>query len=257
MKKENNPENRDSSFPENKTSKTIEHYIADLSSKKPSISERARNYLVAAGESAMRALITALSSSNAIIRWEVGKVIENSEIDWSVIADQEILSLLSKNLINNDGFVRLNARNSLIKIGSKAVPTLIEALSSKQVLKRWEAAKALSQIADPAATNALVNAMDDRVFDVRWLAAEGLIAIGSQVIEPLLYLLKNHPDSVRLREGIHHVIYAFNKKDPNEILQPVINALEDSEAVLEVPWAVEKALKLLKDRKLINGQPVK
>jgi HEAT repeat protein len=99
--------------------------------------------------------------------------------------------------------------------------------------------------------------MDDRVFDVRWLAAEGLIAIGSQVIEPLLYLLKNHADSVRLREGVHHVMYALNEKDPNEILQPVIYALEDSEAVLEVPWAVEKALKLLKDRKLINGQIAK
>ena len=243
MKKENNPKNWET---EKKTSKTIKEYIADLSSKKPDISEQARNHLVAAGESAVRDLITALSSSNAIIRWEVGKVIENSEFDWSVIADQEILSLLSKNLINDDGFVRLNARNSLIKIGSKAVPTLIEALSSKQVLKRWEAAKALSQIGDPAATSALVNAMDDRVFDVRWLAAEGLIAIGSQAIEPLLHLLKNHPDSVRLREGVHHVMYALNEKDPNEILQPVINALEDSEAVLEVPWAVEKALKLLK-----------
>ena len=45
---------------------------------------------------------------------------------------------------------------------------------------RWEAAKALCGIADPLAAAALVNAFDDRDGDVRWLAAEGVAALGRE-----------------------------------------------------------------------------
>jgi HEAT repeat protein len=88
--------------------------------------------------------------------------------------------------------------------------------------------------------------MNDKVFDVRWVAAEGLIGIGNKSIEPLLHLIKRNPESVRLREGVHHVLYALNKKNPDELLKLMVTALEGSEASLQIPFAAERALKSLK-----------
>jgi HEAT repeat protein len=225
----------------------IRKYILDLANKNLEIKEKARILLINAGESAVETLIESLDSPNSNIRWEAGKILENSEFNWSNHADTKTLSSLVNLLTSNDGFVRTCARNSLIKIGSAAVAALVEALASKEVLKRWESIKALSRIGDPEALNSLVVAMDDKVFDVRWVAAEGLITIGNQSVEPLLDLIIKQPDSIRLREGVHHVLYALNKEQPNELLKPVIDALESSEAPLQVPWAAEKALKSLRN----------
>ena len=67
-------------------------------------------------------------------------------------------------------------------LGKPAVPSLIQLLSHRKPHVRWEAAKALGGIADPIAAFALVNAQKDRDGDVRWLAAEGLAALGRDAL---------------------------------------------------------------------------
>ena len=47
---------------------------------------------------------------------------------------------------------------------------------------RWEAAKALGKIGDPKAALALVGALEDPRSGIRWLAAEGLMAIGREAL---------------------------------------------------------------------------
>jgi HEAT repeat protein len=224
----------------------IKEIIAGLAGQDQDIREEARSFLMASGETAVEPLVEALSSNNADIRSEAGRILEESKFDWSKHTDQETLKALIDNLASDDGFVRLSARNSLVKIGSAAVPGLIKALSAKKDIQRWESAKALSQTGDPVALQALLTALDDKIFDIRWVAAEGLIAIGTPSIEPLLYLAINHPDSIRLREGIHHILHALNNEHTFEMIKPVLEALEGVEAPLRVPWAAEKALKLLK-----------
>jgi HEAT repeat protein len=66
---------------------------------------------------------------------------------------------------------------------------------------RWEAAKALGEIADPWSAPALEETLMDAGFDIRWLAAEGLIALGRAGLKPLLATLLKKADSVYLREG--------------------------------------------------------
>jgi HEAT repeat protein len=224
----------------------IRKSIADLASHDQGVREKAHYFLTSSGEPAVEALIEALSSSNSYVRQEAGQILDGSEFDWSKHTDKKTLNTLIKYLISNDGFVRLSARNSLVKIGLAAVSELVSALASKRTIQRWEAAKALSQIGDPAALPALVTALNDKEFDVRWVAAEGLIAIGTQSIKPLLQLIIDHSDSIRLREGVHHVLYALNNEKSHEILKPVLDALEGPEAPLQVPFAAEKALKALK-----------
>lgn len=233
-------------IPDNITDSNIKKNIADLASRDRDIRQKAHDFLTSRGETAVEALIEALSSSNSYVRREAGKILDESEFDWSKYTDKKTLDILINNLISSDGFVRLSARNSLVKIGHAAVSELVTALGSKHTIQRWEAAKALSQIGDPEALPSLVTALNDKEFDVRWVAAEGLIAIGTQSIEPLLQLIVDHSDSIRLREGVHHVLYALNNEKSHEILKPVLDALEGQEAPLQVPFAAEKALKTLK-----------
>lgn len=83
------------------------------------------------------------------------------------------------------------------------------------------------------------------MFDVRWLAAEGLIAIGRPTLIPSLRRLSEKSDSLWLREGAHHVPHGINMGNQEEILLPVRNALEDIEAPLVVPFVAQVGLKSL------------
>ncbi len=134
------------------------------------------------------------------------------------------------------------ARRLLVSMGYIAVPHLIKALDSPKRWVRWESAKALSQIADPAATLALITALEDKEADVRWLAAEGLVRIGYDSIPPLLQALVRNAKSQWLTQGAHHVLQDMNLGPLQEILDPVMEALEDFEPAERIPPAAGKAL---------------
>ena len=155
------------------------------------------------------------------------------------------IGALIADLGRKDGLVRERARQSLVAIGGPAVASLIEALADPNKQMRWEAAKALGQIGDPAAAHVLMSALEDEVFDVRWLAAEGLSAIGRKALVPLLQALIERSDSLWLREGVHHVLHDLSRGELKEVLRPVLAALEDVEPSLEVPFAAKSAVDAL------------
>lgn len=151
-------------------------------------------------------------------------------------------------LAEPNGLKRQDARLKLVEIGKAAVPVLVETLDDHREQVRWEAAKALSQIGDPAAAPALVNALEDENFGVRWLAAEGLIAAGRKGLPPLLQALVHHSDSGWLREGAHHVLRSLiGNVGLHDLIAPVLVALDDVEPVTEVPPAAEEALDAIAD----------
>ena len=123
---------------------------------------------------------------------------------------------------------------------------MIEALADHNKWVRWEAAKALGQIGDPSVAHALVGALEDEIFDVRWLAAEGLIAMGREALVPLLGALVEGSDSEELREGAHHVLHDLASGDLREVIQPVLAALDNIDASMEVPIVAESVLNKLR-----------
>ncbi len=132
----------------------------------------------------------------------------------------------------------------MVDIGQPTVPALRTALTSPHEQVRWEAAKALSDIAAPESAPGLVTALEVREFSVRWIAAEGLVAIGHRSIEPLLEALLVQGDRQWLREGAHHVLKALSKRGSYEAaIAPVLAALEGMEPELVVPPAAKSALK--------------
>jgi HEAT repeat protein len=156
--------------------------------------------------------------------------------------DLETIDLLVAKLAGNNGRERERARWALVDIGSPTVPPLLDMLRARKKQVRWEAAKALAAIADPAAAEALVTALEDKVFDVRWLAAEGLINIGRAGLVPLLHALIERSDSPWLRQGAHHVLHDLAVGDLKEMLKPVVDSLQDVDSAVETPVAAKAIL---------------
>ena len=223
----------------------IESLIADLGSKDGSVRLKARKSLVAIGEAAVVPLVEALADEKEWVRLEVAKALGEINVPWGRHANKATISTLIADLGSKDGIVRVRARKSLVAIGKPSVGPLVEALASKKELVRWEAAKAIGQVDDPKATQALVKALEDDMFDVRWLAAEALIIIGKEALVPLLQALTQHSDSLWLREGAHHMFHDLADGKNLEVLRPVLTALEDVEPSVEVPLAANTALKAL------------
>ena len=173
----------------------------------------------------------------------------SSETDTG-INTQEIDSLI-ETLKSKDGIARQHARNSLVKIGEPALDALIKAFEVKKDPLHWEIAKALSQIGTAKAAQVLVDALEDNEFSVRWIAAEGLIHIGAEGLIPLMEALRKNTDSIWLREGSHHVIHDLVHRKivdetTQECLQPVLDALNHFDAVIQTNTAADIALNTLR-----------
>lgn len=145
---------------------------------------------------------------------------------------------------NKNGMIRRQARKALERAGLVSTPYLIEKLRHADADVRWEATKALGQIADPRAATALVFALMDKSFEVQWLAAEALIAIGEAAIRPLLEGLIQFHNSIYMRQGAHHVLHAFERR---ELLTPsvqrVLDDLRSSQSIEPYPISARRALK--------------
>jgi HEAT repeat protein len=227
----------------------IQSLIRDLGEKDSGACRSAYQVLLKIGGQAVPALVEALTSPTDKVRWQAIKLLGAINIDWIPYVSERTIKALTTDLGSSNGFERQRARQALIRIGNKAVGTLIPLLSAKGEIKRWEAAKALSQIRDPSATEALIKALVDKNFDIRWLAAEGLISIGEPALVPLLRELTRNPESVWLREAAHHYLHSIKSEKLIPILSPVLGAVEEGEeAQLKVALVADSALNSLSNQ---------
>ena len=147
-------------------------------------------------------------------------------------------------LDSSDGEIRQSARHQLVQAGSDAVPALINALNHSSETMRWESAKALGEIRDPAAVEPLIEILADDD-SVRFVAAS-LIGMSNDSVPALLRALINEP--ARFRDGgcfvLHHL--ASDDEKLREPLTPVVEALMSLDSSLLVPVESEKALSKLR-----------
>jgi len=140
-------------------------------------------------------------------------------------AATEPARLLAAQLNDEDWQVRRDARLALQDLGLEATPYIIPVLRSPHESGRWEAAKTLVNIADPVAAPALVESLEDDSFEIQWLAAEALIAIGEDAVLPLLKALISHPESPSLRSGAHHILHDLERRQ--NLPRPVLDVLDN------------------------------
>jgi HEAT repeat protein len=168
----------------------------------------------------------------------------------STINHTQNIDALIAAMADDHGLTRLKGRQALAAMKQDAVAPLVKALQHPEWRIRWGAAKALGQIGDPSAAEALIKSLEDEQPGVRWLAAEALIALRPTGLHALLEALIHHSDSQWLREGAHHIIHDIAEKDPDlsHVLAPVAAALDDVEPVVEAPLAAQTALRQLTGR---------
>jgi HEAT repeat protein len=165
---------------------------------------------------------------------------------------RESINQLLAELHSHDFGRREGARWQLVAMREAAVPSLSDALEDPDWHVRWEAAKALGDIGDPKSATALVKALRDRRFGVRWLASDALIALKEASLPPLFEALERNGDSVLLRNGAHHVLVDLTRghvsREVTDIIRPVLKALESMEPSIAVPFTAKKALEDLPRR---------
>jgi len=145
--------------------------------------------------------------------------------------DVEIKQLIEC-LCDDDGLERKKAREKLVAKGKNMIDFLMELLNNPKRIYRWEALKTMEEIGDPISIPLFIRALEDDESDVRWIAAEGLIKIGTQSIKPLLKTLIEKSNSIFVLEGIHHVFHDLKKTEKLPTGFPIdklLSALKDPE----------------------------
>jgi HEAT repeat protein len=158
------------------------------------------------------------------------------------MTEPEQLTKLVELLASDDATVRMGAREKLVEDGGhQVVRALVSELLDHRDHVRWEAAKALHAIADPAAASALLNAIDDNNEDVRWVASEGVIALKRIGMLAVLHGLIRRSDSPEFCKSAHHILRELQSENP-EVVATVLAALSGPEPPVSTPIAALKAL---------------
>ena len=113
---------------------------------------------------------------------------------------------------------------------------------------RQNALKLLVDLAAPEAVDTFVEHLEDPASACRWLAAEGLVALGATGLERTLDLLREYPKTDWLLRGIHHVLSGLEKKGFAQIASPVLHAYQAKAPEIELPAAAAAARAKLAER---------
>jgi hypothetical protein len=175
------------------------------------------------------------------------KTADIAEINIALIHFPENLAKLFNELFDDKNYHKKHeARISLIKMGTSIIPQMHKLLDSPNRLLRIEAAKIVELIADRKSIPSLIRLLDDKEFDIRWIAGEGLIKIGRHSILTLLKSVRDGKSSHFHNESTHHVLLGLLTETEKEKLGPLLFSLENYHELGETaPVEASKALRLV------------
>lgn len=147
-----------------------------------------------------------------------------------------------KDLARANPTARERARQALVAAGPAAVLPLIQGLADRNDQVSREAARALGEIGDFAAAPALAEALDHPNLDVRWVAANALIALGYAGLKETLTALLTRSSSPEVRQAAQHVIAHFATLPEGEFLLRLLGTFDAFEPGVAIPAAALQAL---------------
>lgn len=160
-------------------------------------------------------------------------------------ASQEVISIrnfqsisnIARDLLSKNYLLRKKAREELVEIGKPSLDVLTELANSKDETVRWEAMITIIQIGSEETMGILMKALEDEVFSIRWLAADGLANLGKNAIRPILQKLMDNPDSAFIRRGAQHVLRELKKKgvfeDNYGLVESLTNEFDHADILLQ------------------------
>lgn len=110
--------------------------------------------------------------------------------------------------------------------------------------ERIDACHALGKSDSEVSIAALIGALGDESFAVRWAAAEMLLVIGYPTVRPLLRELISNASEFTFK-GAYHVLSRLADPETHSLVQPVLKAMHGSGANMAVPVAAAEALHLM------------
>ena len=163
-----------------------------------------------------------------------------------------LISPFQELLYSNNSVKKLAARSDLVKMGKNFIPQLFKLLDSENGLLRMEAAKVIELIADRKSIPFFINLLDDKVFEIRWIAAEGLIKTGKRSIVPLLKSIRDWKSTLIFNNGAHHVLLSLLKENEKKRLTSLLLSLDNAKELGETaPVEASEAKKTIFMRKNI------
>jgi len=161
-----------------------------------------------------------------------------------------LAKLIKTSLYSKSTGTKLAARNTLVGMGKTVIPKMHKLLITENWLLRMEAAKVVELIADRKSIPLLINLLNDKEFEIRWIAAEGLIKIGRRSILPVLESVRDGKSSFLLNKGVHHVLLGLLKKNEKKKVMPLLLSLEETNELGETaPVEASGAIRTLFKRK--------
>jgi len=167
--------------------------------------------------------------------------------------DARAVPALVEALRSEDELLAALAKDALVTIGPPALPALSQVLDDQQASDqvRWMAARALARIGDARAIPTLIRHLNDANYGLRWLAAEGLVALGAAGLRALLPALTTQPVTPWLADSAAHVLRHARPPAVKEIVKPVLEALRSVDAEWAAPTAASRAVEELDAKGLL------
>jgi HEAT repeat protein len=185
---------------------TLQGLLNDLTSEEERLAENAVVSLIELGEDAIPALMDLTLSPNVDSRWWALRTLAQSPLcrtEWlipflsndpapevrqcaalglAVKPDESATQPLVHALSDKDSMVASLSGNALVKIGSAAVPSLIEAVKNGPQSARIQALRALAEIKDHRAISVMMKVMEEDSALLQHWAKEGLERLGLDMV---------------------------------------------------------------------------
>jgi HEAT repeat protein len=162
---------------------------------------------------------------------------------------RDVKGLITALQSTKDVIVRRDAEKALGDIGDKsAVVPLIQALNDEDSDIRFEAAEALGKLKSANAAEPLVQALKDEASTVREGATAALLSIGTAAVAPLVQALKGEESTVRMRAADVLDKLGWTPRDDSERAPYLIAKQEWNELAILGEPAEESLIQALEDK---------
>ncbi|HVB72830.1 MAG TPA: HEAT repeat domain-containing protein [Ktedonobacteraceae bacterium] len=215
--------------------------LAHIHDKQPAMRETVAHILGIIGSpSATPLLIEALDDTSLSVRLQAAKALGR-------VGDPAAVPALLSALRGADEQLGSQIFSSLVRLGSLAVPALIQRSKSSSAWLRWHCIRALGEIHDRRALPILVDALQDADHSVAWMGAKGLAQFGKESLKPLLELLMRAEMTPWLAETASYVLksYARRNAEAKPMLEPLAEGMRQTGFRIGTAVAAQKALEQL------------
>ena len=120
---------------------------------------------------------------------------------------------------------KMDSKETCLRLNSSVIMQIDKTISARNELLKHEIATTVNLIADKKSIPALISLLKDPEFDVRWIAAEGLIKIGRRSIVPLLKSIRDEESSYFLNKGAHHILQSLISERERRAIEPLLFSL--------------------------------